>query len=140
MRRNKKISKGNYWGGGRFVAVPHEVLKSQSYISLSVYAQKLLIDLLAQHNGYNNNGDLCATWSLMKKRGWKSPSTLNNAKRELEEKQFIVVARQGGRNKPTLYAITFFRVDVCKGKLDIPDTLYPSDDWKSNESNQKIGT
>jgi len=132
-RNRKKLRKGCYWGGGGFVALPREILKSQTYISLSVYAQKLLIDLITQHNG-KNNGDLCATWSLMQKRGWKSPSTLNNAKRELEEKQFIVVARQGGRNKPTLYAVTFFRIDVCKGKIDIPDTLYPSNEWKNNET------
>jgi len=31
-------------------------------------------DLGRQYNG-KNNGDLCATWSMMAKRGWSSRST-----------------------------------------------------------------
>src|SRR5687768_4408656 len=103
---------------GGYAALPHCVLSSQSYISLSTHAVRLLCDLLAQFKG-SNNGDLCMTWTLMEKRNWKSRDTLNKARRELLEKEFIIMSRAGDRKRPTLYALTFFAIDECGGKLDI---------------------
>lgn len=128
----KKLNKGNYIGGVSFVATPRQVLRSKEYATLSPLAVKLLFDLAAQHNG-KNNGDLCCTFSMMKLRGWNSSGSLHKAKQELLQKQFIQLTRQGGRNKPNLYAITFFRIDECKGKIETPDTLYPSNDWISKD-------
>jgi hypothetical protein len=42
------------------------------------------------------------------------------------------VAPQGGKNKASLYALTFLRINECGGKLDIDETLTPSDLWKDN--------
>ena len=68
--------------GGGFVPLPFAVLRSQSFTRLSAYAVKLLNDLLAQYKG-DNNGDLCAAWTLMQPRGWRSKDTLNKALKEL---------------------------------------------------------
>ena len=57
---------------GSFFALPHAVLEHENYTRSSPKAVKLLIDLGAQYKG-NNNGDLCAAWSLMTARGWNSP-------------------------------------------------------------------
>lgn len=96
---------------GGYVAFPHVVLRSQSYARLSAIAVKLLCDLLAQYRG-TNNGDLSIAWKLMKPRGWKSEGTLNRAKDELLDAQFIEVTRHGARpNKAALYGITFFALD-----------------------------
>ena len=117
---------------GGFVALPHVVIRSQNFASLSAHAVKLLIDLLSQYKG-NNNGDLCATWTLMQRRGWKSKDTLNKALKELRLCDWLETTRQGGRHKPTLYAVTFIAIDSCGGKLDVLATASPRGSWKKNE-------
>ena len=114
---------------GPFVALPHRVLKHENFVRLSPSAVKLLVDLASQYTG-NNNGDLCATYSLMQTRGWKSKETLQNARNELIHYGIIMLTRQGGRNMPSLYALTWFSVDECKGKLDFPETRKPPGDWR----------
>ena len=114
---------------GSFLAIPHELLRSENYASLSNKAVKCLLDISAQFNG-SNNGDLSCTLKLMKKCGWNSNSQLDKAKKELLEKGFIVLTRQGGRNKCNLYAITWQPIDECNGKLDRPATKTALGYWK----------
>lgn len=116
-------------GGENFIALPHIVIRSQSFAGLTRPETKLLCDMLAQYNGHNN-GDLCATFSVMRKRGWKSEGTLHAARRGLERKDWIQVTRQGGRNTCTLYALTFYAIDECNGKLDVEPTRKPSQAWR----------
>src|SRR5258708_1529638 len=126
MSRRRKIAKG--WQiNGRFIAIPETVYNHDDFKSLSSRAVKLLIDLLSQYHGYNN-GDLCAAMTLMKKRSWKSNDQRNKALKELLVKELIVLTRQGGRKKASLYAVTWFPIDDCKGKLDISATTKP---WRS---------
>ena len=116
--------------GGQFAAIPHEVLNSHAYLSLGAYAVKLLIDMLVQFRG-SNNGDLCASFSVMQKRGWKSKETLHNAKKELLEVGLIVETRKGMRpNKASLYAVTWHPLDTCGGKLDMPPQAFPRGAYK----------
>ena len=136
--------RGNGWDKNRtekgsFVAIPHCVIRSHGYANLSAYAVKLLNDLLSQYYG-SNNGDFQATFSLMRERGWKSKGTLNRAIKELIESGFVEVSRRGGRNKCSLYAVTFYAIDECKGKLDISATNAPTSIWKRNEPVPDIQT
>ena len=117
---------------GSFVQMTHAALQSENFRTLSPYGLKLLMELISQYKG-TNNGDLCVSWSLMKDRGWRSSGTLNAKKKELVDRGWIVVARQGGRNLATLYALTIFAVDDCKGKIDIEPTGYPSSSWRKFE-------
>jgi hypothetical protein len=119
-------------GSGGFTAMRHDVLRSVNFRTLTPYSTKLLMDLVAQYRG-ENNGDLCAAWSLMKTQGWNAPNTLHKAKRELEKRGWIQVARQGGLNCATLYALTFFAIDDCKGKPDIKATSRPPETWRKYE-------
>jgi hypothetical protein len=89
----------------------------------------LLVDIAAQYNGHNN-GDLCAPLSLMKKRAWNSSDQLFKARKELVDRGLIVTSRQGGLNKCSLFALTWFQIDECQGKLDIRSTSTPTHDWK----------
>lgn len=127
-RRQKVLGRKE---SGPFLALPRSLLDSPEYAALSAYAVKLLCDLGAQLRGHNN-GDLCAAWSLMRARGWKSRDTLDRAKLELEEAGVIVRTRQGGKHKPTLYALTFKGIDECEGKLDahIKASAVPFNTWK----------
>lgn len=94
----------------------HVYFQSEEYAELSSRAVKLLIDLFCQYRG-TNNGDLCATLSVMRKVGWTSNDQLQKAIAELLATGWIIVARQGGRRMPTLYAVTFQAINNT-GKLD----------------------
>ena len=116
-----------------FVRFPHDVMQHETFKSLSPRATKLLMDLASQYRG-NNNGDLCAPLSIMKERGWKSSDQLSRAKKELLRSGLVVVSRQGGRNKASLYALTWFPIHECKGKLDIHPTTRAPNNWKTSAS------
>lgn len=66
----------------------------------------------------------------MEKRGWKSRDTLNKARQELLDCELILVSRHGDRKRATLYALTFFAIDECGGKLDIKATEKPASTWR----------
>ena len=91
--------------------------------------EDLVIDIAAQYNG-RNNGDLCAPLSVMRKLGWKSSDQLFKARKDIVDRGLVQVAREGGLNKCTLYALTWFPIDECDGKLDIASTITAPNDWK----------
>ena len=115
--------------GGTYLSLPHRVMDTQKFKMLSSYAVKLLCDIGRQFNG-RNNGDLCATWKVMSGCGWKSPGTLDRARKELRCSGFIELTRQGGRHLCNLYALTWWAIDDCNGKLDVRATRVPSGRWK----------
>jgi hypothetical protein len=125
---NKNINAKGRRKKGKFFMIPERVFKHKDFISLSSRALKLLIDIGCQYNGYNN-GDLCGASKLMKKRRWTSNDQLDKAKKELVEKGFLLITRQGGRKRPTLFALTWLPIDECKGKLDINSTKKPWRDF-----------
>lgn len=114
---------------GSFIALPHDVINSHNWLKLSPHAVKLFIDLFAQFKG-KNNGDLCAAWSMMKPRGWKSKATLSKALMELQHYGMITLTRQGGRKIPNLYGVTFRSIDECNRKLEIRPCP-PLGDWRN---------
>jgi hypothetical protein len=128
-RRDRYKDAANRRERGQFAPLPYVCLRSAEFAALSPYAVKLLFDLLAQFNGANN-GDLCAAWKLMRPRGWRSKGTLAKAVRELRDTDWLEVTRQGGRNRPTLYALTFYAIDACSGKLEVSATVTPPGTWR----------
>jgi len=118
-----------------FVAMPKAVINSRNYASLSGVAVKLLIQIAEQFNGHNN-GDLQASWVIMRHKGWNSNATLNRAKKELVEKGFIEQTRQGWLRPPrcALYALSWKPIDDCQGKLDVRATKVASGCWKDGKS------
>lgn len=92
------------------LGLPKTVIRHSNFCLLSAYSNKLLIDLGEQYNGFNN-GDLCATWVFMKKRGWKSRDTLNDSLSELKHFCLITLTQEGGLNRPSLYALTWNKID-----------------------------
>lgn len=131
----RKAYRGGKYKGppGGYIAFPHVVLNSQAYLGLSSYGRMLLMDLAAQYKG-NNNGDLCAAWKLMKKRGWHSEATLAKAKKELLASDLIVETRMGARpNRATLFALTWRELDFCDGKLEMQPNEFPYGKWRLRE-------
>lgn len=110
--------------------IPHSVMNHPDYIALSSNARHLLMEMARQYNGYNNNGDLCAAWTLMKHRGFNSPTTLNAALKRLINNGFLIRTREGRFLNPgkqcALYAVTWKAIDECRGKrLEIQPTQKP---------------
>lgn len=115
-RKQKKLETQERIGDTRFVAVPYNVLSSEEFYTLSPPARLLIFEFLYQYNSVNN-GDLQASYNVLKFRGWKSPTTLNKAIKELEETKFIIRTRQGGRGgQCNLYALTFYAINECRDK------------------------
>lgn len=104
---------------GRFIAIPHSVLRHPDYRRLRGTSVKLLNDLVMQFNG-SNNGNLSAAWGLMSPLGWNSKETLTQALKQLAENGLIVKTRDGRFQNPNsrcdLYALTWHRIDECDGK------------------------
>ncbi len=114
--------------GGEFLAIPKAVLNHENFLNLSPQANKLLLDLGRQFKGFNN-GDLCATWSLMREQGWKSKETLNDALLELQHYGLIVCTQLGGLNKPSLYALGWNEINKANSCSGIKVGDRP-DSWK----------
>lgn len=118
-------------GNSRFVMLPAELIFSRNWSRLSGSAVRLLVELLSQlrfdHKTKepNNNGDLCATMSVLSARGWRSSDTLRTALAELEHYGFIEKSRQGAKRRCNLFAVTNWPVNECSGKLDIGPTRQP---------------
>jgi hypothetical protein len=130
----RTLANGKQVGGirGKFAAFPHEFANTPEFAALSGRAVKLLLELELQYNRHNN-GDLCASYSRMAKRGFKSADQLRKALNELINGGWIMLTRQGGRHTPSLYAITYWHIDPCGGKLDVPAGP-PPHLWKRDQA------
>jgi len=127
-RRQKGRSAGGYLG------IPHYILRSPEFAALEPWALKLLIEMAASYVG-KNNGDLSAAFSVLKARGWNSPSTLSNALKQLLRDGWLIRTRQGGKNRCALYALTWWPVDPCEGKwLEVKAEKIASHAWKKTVS------
>lgn len=113
----------------RFVGIPFIVVTHKDFIDLGYPAAKLLVQATSQYNG-RNNGKICFVWSQMKEIGWKSKTTLTAAKKELIDKELLIVSKYGGfkegKGVTQFYALTWQNVDEIIGfKMDIDPTNKP---------------
>jgi hypothetical protein len=123
---------------GPFIAIPRAVLDSPQWANLTGNEAKLLLDIASAYRG-GNNGDLACTWSMMVLRGWRSRQTLGDALHGLLQSGFLLLTRQGGRRLPSLYAVTWERIDECDGKLDVAATSAPPNTWTNACKPTKTG-
>ncbi|MBO9495088.1 hypothetical protein J7438_13465 [Thalassotalea sp. G20_0] len=138
MSRSRAKTKGRREKGS-FIAIPTDVLQHPNFKRLSNTGHKLFNALLGQLRWGKtglNNGDLCATHSMVKEY-IPSKETLQSAVDELLYFEFIILTRQGARLRkdlPNLYGFTFFAIDECGGKLDIPSTVAPPGNWRTEKA------
>lgn len=96
-----------------FLRLPHFVLDSTEFAGLSGNAVKMLLDAAKEFKGANN-GNLNLAWSRLSTRGWVSQGTAHRAKHELLQTGFLVCTRHGGKNRCSLYAVTWEPIDRCE--------------------------
>lgn len=128
--------------GHTFFMKPHHIFQADCKNNIpspaSVLTHKaanLLDNLMAQLNG-SNNGDLSAAPKITKLYGWTSQGSVHDALTELLALGFIEQTRQGGRNKCSLYAVTWYPINECGGKLDVKPTKAPSNLWKPENADK----
>lgn len=126
-------------GGGAVLVLPHVVLYSEAFLTLSGNAVRLLIDIAQQYNTRNNGALLCSWRYMSEKRGWSSKETLNRARMELIEHHLICQTVQGKMpNKASWYAVTWAALDKLDG-LDIESSGFPRGSyahWKSSSKSE----
>lgn len=122
------VFKARKRGVPTFVQFHHRMLEHPAFLALSGAAVKVLMFLASQYKG-NNNGDLTLAIKVAQKAGMPGSSNLRRAAKELLEAGFIILTRQGGRNRCSLYALSWFAIDECGGKLDVPPTRIAPNDW-----------
>ena len=115
-----------------FLNIPVEVLKSAACQGLRPSAFRILCFIAAQYRG-GNNGDFSIAHPVMAEFGMRSRRAVRAAVDDLEERGLITMTRQGGRNQCNLYAVTWFGIHYCKGKLEVRENPVPSNEWKSWE-------
>lgn len=91
----------------QFVMYPKIMLEHRAFSGLSPNAHKVLNYLASQCRG-RNNGDLDVCEKNARKRGWNiSGASLRRGAVELEKAGFIERTRQGGKNKASLYGLSW---------------------------------
>lgn len=132
MSRNRLKAKGRR-ESGTFVAVPKEILESAEYAELGAHEVKLLLDTFSQFNG-RNNGKLSCAWTLMRRRGWRSPDTLHRALQGLLDHGWLIRTRQGHNRICSLFAVTWKPIDDCGVELDVRPTSVAPNIWRKIKS------
>lgn len=138
MKSSYAKAKGRASGEGQYFKLHHHMITHPRFHDLSSPAVHMIVTLCSQFNG-KNNGDLCASASVLKKQGWNSNGKIRRAIDELLDKGFLIKTRQGGVLGPChLWAFTFLKIDECKGKwLDVKPTHFPLHYWKDPAFKQK---
>ena len=129
MARTITKAKSRKESAASFAGIPRRVMDHSDYLGLSGNAIRLLNWLQYQFKG-QNNGDLTASFSYMKLRGFNSKTTLAKAIQELITANLIIQTRTGVFTNPggrcALYALTWLPIDECKNKnLEVEPTLTP---------------
>jgi hypothetical protein len=110
-----------------YAAIPHKVMKSAVYASLSDAAIRLLLELTSFHDGYNN-GALFSSYRTLEKRGM-SHSRAERAFAELIQAGLIVKTKDANKRENTAdcYMLTWMPATSSnrdETKKDMP--LLPS--------------
>jgi hypothetical protein len=118
--------------------MPHKLLQDEVVMNLSPNAHKTLNYLASQYKG-KNNGDLDICETNARERGLKmSAASLRRGANELEEAGVIVKTRQGGRNRNSLYAISWKEVNYDPRKHDYLASIQPSLPWLRQKSSSPV--
>lgn len=121
----KQIKQKRDGANGAVLVMPHVVLNSEAYKTLSSNAIRLLIDIAQQYNTYNNGSLLASFRYMSEERGWKSADMLSKAKAELLERELLIQTVQGQRpNKASWYGLGWLALDDILG-MEIKPQQWP---------------
>ncbi len=124
--------------GDRYMALPHVVIDSAVYRSLSHPARSLLIDIARQYTG-NNNGKLVACAKYLRPLGWKSNDTVTRALMELKDTELLIETRLGMRpNRAAWFALGWYALDPIDG-MDLEARHFRRGQYRIAEPTPRAG-
>jgi len=120
------MGKSNRKSEGQYAPLPYPMLRSDAWRSLSGPAVKVLLELHTRFNG-GNNGQLHLSMNEASNLLGIGKSSVQRAFRELEEKGFLALTRQGSwyHRKASEYRLTTKSMHYARGKEA------PTHDWRS---------
>lgn len=134
-RRARATGRLGVTNGERYALLPEEILQSGAYHAQPDWARTVLFALACRFTGHRN-GDISLPFSEARRFGIAAQWKLYAGLRLLELAGVIVCTRRGrlqqGTKLPSLYALTWRRIDKCEGiALDsgIAESVRPSNDW-----------
>jgi hypothetical protein len=120
-----------------FVPMLHIILRDEVFLNLTPVAHKTLNYIASQCNRYNN-GDLDICEKNAKKRGLKmSAASLRRGAKELLEAGFIELTRQGGKNRNSLYGLSWYDITFDPKKHDY-EYRGPTMRWLRQKSSSPV--
>ncbi len=134
----RKRGKGKpMWLGG-YASLPRVFYETKEYRALSSQARSLLVEYALRFKG-DNNGDLEMTEEQFSLAGLGTPTTFQRYKAELINAGWIVVTRQGGLGRCSLYALTYLPIDRTGKPYDHPFKAggAPSHLWREENRSQR---
>ena len=131
-RRRERVSVNGPW-----LAIGLDFLRSRACASLSPHGTKMLIDFVSRLGPHaSGNGDLSAAPEFLESRGWRSKATAQASIRELIDADLLLVTRQGGRNRCSLYAVTLWPINCDPSKLDTGPGSFTTTDWARTKGSE----
>jgi hypothetical protein len=111
---------------GQYVALPYAMLKSPAWRSLSGNAVRVWFELHTRYNG-GNNGAVRLSMTEASETLSISKATAHRAFKELQEKGFLVLAKEGNwyHRQAHEWRLTNKSMQDLKGKTA------PTNDWRS---------
>ena len=126
MARKRSISERRRLSGG-FMSIPDLMYKSDAYKSLHSQSRDILMFVISQYNG-DNNGDLTCTFEGGILKAWAmkiGKRYFQKCLNELITKGFLIKTVQGGRHKPSRFAVTIYAIDEG-GDTEKPTSKAPA--------------
>lgn len=114
------------WGNTGYAGIPRALIRHPNFALLKGNAVKLLLAMLSGYVG-NNNGELIATFPVMKTYGFNSKDSVAKALSELMKAGLIIRTRLSGYRRPATYAVTWLPLNKpgARGPYDVG--VSPSD-------------
>jgi len=118
---------------GSYIAVPREVMRHANFSELSPKAAKLLMAIATGFIG-TNNGQLIATYPIMKTFGFNSKDSVSTGLKELLAHGYLIVTRAQRKRDPAQYALSWYPIQPAKpGKPYDPGIVesdQAADNWR----------
>lgn len=125
MGRNSKKPKADCIAdtrGGAWAGLPHVILDHPAYLSLSMLARAILVEMVRRMNGYNNGKIAFSQRELAARLGTQNFRAIGRGIAELMQVGFLDLSAEGQwkQRKAREYRLTF--VNTMQGHLRMPAT------------------
>lgn len=129
MPKGRRLNKkGRNPGMDRFTGVPHTVMKSEAYRSLSSTARSLLFELAMIENGKNNGSLYLSVRDAADRLGMSDPNSVTNAFDELTDRGLICCTKAAHFE---VKAADHSRARCWKLTWKAANRRPPSDEWRA---------